>query len=83
MASFLSQPSPLCPAPFHCADRSCPGMVAQSPSTGRWYVTMGHAAFNSRANNDAGYTSAGLARAAVRGRLAGSARRLAQIEGRA
>lgn len=51
-----------------CEDYICRGgcaeMVKQAPS-GRWYITMGHAGFNSRANNGAGYASEGKARAAL------------------
>lgn len=40
---------------FPCAGE-CSEIVKQAP-TGRWYITMGHAGFNSSANNRAGYAT--------------------------
>ena len=37
-----------------CRDTDCKDAVKQSPS-GRWYITMGHAGFNTKANNGNGY----------------------------
>jgi hypothetical protein len=36
--------------------QGCNEAVKQSPETGRWFITMGHAGFNSRLNNLGGYT---------------------------
>lgn len=44
----------------YCKDPNCPDAVKQAPS-GRWYITMGHAGFNSNANNCGGYYSKGSA----------------------
>lgn len=33
----------------------CPQAVKRNPETGRFYITMGHAGFNSHANNGSGY----------------------------
>lgn len=44
----------------YCKDPSCKDAVKQAP-TGRWFITMGHAGFNSRANNFNGYETKGLA----------------------
>jgi hypothetical protein len=33
---------------------TCEQAVVQNPETGRWFVTFGHAGFNSRANNGSG-----------------------------
>lgn len=38
--------------------------VAQDARTGRWFITIGHAGFNSTANNRHGYSSAAVALAA-------------------
>lgn len=40
--------------------------VEQQPGTDRWYIKMGHAGFNSRANNNDGYESQDAAMRAVR-----------------
>lgn len=47
----------------YCEVPNCPERVKQA-STGRWFITMGHAGFNSPANNRAGYESADAATAA-------------------
>lgn len=39
-----------------CDRATCSERFKQAPS-GRWYITMGHAGFNSRANNRDGYAS--------------------------
>ena len=39
---------------FLCRSTTCPEMVKQA-QTGRWYITMGHAGFNTTANNRDGY----------------------------
>jgi uncharacterized Zn finger protein len=36
-----------------------------SAQTKRWFITMGHASFNSRANNGRGYATEGAARKAI------------------
>lgn len=40
--------------------------VERQPGTDRWYIKMGHAGFNSRANNYDGYDSQEAAIRAVR-----------------
>lgn len=35
----------------------CPHSAKRNPETGRWYITMGHAGFNSKSNNRNGYVS--------------------------
>lgn len=47
-----------------CRNRACPEVVKQNPATGRFFITMGHSGFNSRANNHGGYVSASAARTA-------------------
>lgn len=44
----------------YCQDPDCVHAVKQAPS-GRWYITMGHAGFNSTANNGNGYVSKHIA----------------------
>ncbi len=44
----------------------CPHTISQNPATGRWFITMGHAGFNSPANNRSGYVSQAAALAAHR-----------------
>lgn len=39
-----------------CGD-DCQHVVKQNDTTGRWFITMGHAGFNSPANNDRGYAT--------------------------
>lgn len=41
----------------------CAESVKQAP-TGRWFITMGHAGFNSPANNRAGYATREAAKSA-------------------
>ena len=49
-----------------CRSTTCAEMVKQAP-TGRWYITMGHAGFNTTANNRNGYaTMPAAVNAAVR-----------------
>lgn len=43
----------------------CPAAVKVNPATGRWFVTMGHPGFNTRANNGAGYKTWRAAAAAI------------------
>lgn len=38
-------------------DGSCGDVVRANPATGRWFITMGHAGFNTSTNNDRGYAS--------------------------
>jgi hypothetical protein len=47
----------------------CSGAVKQDPTTGRYFITMGHAAFNDRANNGVGYSTPDKARVAIARRL--------------
>ncbi len=39
-----------------CRNMCCHQIAKQAP-TGRWYITLGHAGFNSDANNADGYTT--------------------------
>ena len=49
-----------------CRDVNCPECVKRSPED-RWYITMGHAGFNSPSNNRFGYeTEANALRAMKR-----------------
>jgi len=48
-----------------CRKRNCPEAVKQNPATGRYFITMGHAGFNSPANNVQGYATPRMARAAI------------------
>lgn len=41
-----------------------PTVAVQDPATGRWFITIGHAGFNSPANNRNGYATAEAALAA-------------------
>lgn len=50
--------------PFDICSGSCVYAVKPAPD-GRWYITMGHPGFNSRANNANGYASRKAAVAAV------------------
>jgi hypothetical protein len=43
----------------------CAGAVKMNPATGRWFITMGHPGFNSRANNRDGYATEAAARKAL------------------
>jgi len=43
--------------PFPCTKDHCPRSAVKMPQNGRWYITMGHAGFNSRANNRDGYAT--------------------------
>lgn len=46
-----------------CADktsdfcRGCNEAVKQDADSGRWFITMGHAGFNNRANNTGGFAT--------------------------
>lgn len=46
--------------------RGCPEAVKERSETGRFYITMGHAGFNSPANNRDGYATRAKALAAIR-----------------
>ncbi len=48
-----------------CDNPECKTSVAQFPETGRWYITFGHAGYNSPANNSNGYNSAAAAKGAM------------------
>lgn len=49
-----------------CNDPNCKDAVAMLPETGKWYITFGHAGFNSKANNGLGYLTKAKAMAAMR-----------------
>jgi hypothetical protein len=49
---------------YFCRDADCETAVVEYE--GRWYVTFGHAGFNSPANNCNGYVSKAKALAAVK-----------------
>jgi hypothetical protein len=49
-----------------CGDTNCDQAVAMLPETGRWYITFGHAGFNSHANNRLGYSTKEKAMGAMR-----------------
>lgn len=66
MTAPALSPSPLFPVghPALCPDGAdCP--KATVLVNGRYFVTFGHAGFNSRANNRSGYPTEGAARCAV------------------
>lgn len=46
-----------------CRDLRCRDSVRFRAETHRWYITIGHAGFNTRANNAGGYRSERAARA--------------------
>lgn len=68
IANALHYLMPTCSAgkAGHCTAAACPSVARERPTTGRWYITMGHAGFNSPANNRDGYASCALALAAHR-----------------
>lgn len=47
-----------------CRNTACAKAVKQNPETGRYFITMGHPGFNSRANNGSGYATQAAALAA-------------------
>ncbi len=49
-----------------CRNADCDTAVAQFSETGNWYITFGHAGFNSPANNTNGYATKNKALAAMR-----------------
>jgi hypothetical protein len=49
-----------------CRKPACEHAVAQEAETGRWFITIGHPGFNTRANNLNGYASRAQAYAAYR-----------------
>lgn len=49
-----------------CSNPDCREAVKERPDTRRFYITMGHPGFNSRANNGNGYDTSAAARAAIR-----------------
>jgi hypothetical protein len=49
-----------------CRNRNCHEAVKQNFVTGRWYITMGHPGFNSKANNAQGYHTESQARIAIK-----------------
>lgn len=46
-----------------CRDAACSGAAKRNEYDSRWYITMGHAGFNTKANNANGYASEELAKA--------------------
>jgi hypothetical protein len=44
----------------------CAHAVKKNPVTDRWFITMGHPGFNSRANNGSGYITKQDAEKAIR-----------------
>jgi hypothetical protein len=48
-----------------CRSLNCAEAAKENPNTGRWFITMGHAGFNSKANNRDGYASEKRARLAM------------------
>jgi hypothetical protein len=55
---------------------NCPHRIKQDVVTGRWYITMGHAAYNSPANNRDGYASRNAALAANKRAIDSATKRL-------
>lgn len=55
----MQLPFHLTPATDDCAHGgcSCTEPVRLNRETGRWFITLGHAGFNSAANNGSGYAS--------------------------
>jgi hypothetical protein len=49
-----------------CRNINCETAVAQFNETGRWYITFGHAGFNSPSNNGNGYETKNKALSAMR-----------------
>ena len=49
-----------------CRNINCSHAVAEFPETGTWFITFGHAGFNSPANNGRGYASKAKALAAMK-----------------
>lgn len=49
-----------------CRAADCAEAVKLNPESGRWFITMGHPGFNSRANNGDGYASRARALKAFR-----------------
>jgi len=49
-----------------CRNANCDTAVAQFSETGRWYITFGHAGYNSPANNSNGYASKAKALASMK-----------------
>ncbi len=52
-----------------CDNPNCEDAVAMLPETGRWYITFGHAGFNSYNNNRLGYSTKAKAMGAMRSYL--------------
>lgn len=50
---------------FLCRCNDCKHAVKQEPTSGRWYITFGHAGANLPRNNRDGYPSATHARQAM------------------
>ena len=53
----------------YCGNADCADAVAMLPETGRWYITFGHAGFNSKANNGLGYSTKAKALGVMRNYL--------------
>lgn len=66
--------------PSVCREARCKWAVKIDPATGRFYITMGHPGFNTRANNGAGYATERGARRAFRSLSGGPARLRGRFE---
>lgn len=55
-----------CKETGYCRNINCETAVAQYPKTGRWFITFGHAGFNSHTNNTEGYLTKDLALRSVK-----------------
>jgi len=42
---------------FGLCCNGCPDTIRMNEATGRWFITIGHAGFNSPTNNRSGYVS--------------------------
>jgi hypothetical protein len=45
-----------------CRNPNCETAVAQFPKTRKWFITFGHAGYNSPTNNASGYLTEAIAR---------------------
>lgn len=48
-----------------CRQEKCPDAVKLNTASGTWYITIGHAGFNSPTNNKFGYATESSARSAM------------------
>ena len=70
---------PTCDTTNHVCNCGGLGQSAVELINGRWFVTMGHAGFNSRANNGFGYATEANARRAVATYQGRTARLMAKV----